>query len=43
MEMKEKKKYGKCTSLEYLSWYVAHESKCFFNHEQSPQVNIFSA
>ena len=39
-EMKEKKKNGKCTILEYLAWYVAYKSKCFFNHEGSPQVHI---
>ena len=40
---KKRKKNGKCASLEYLSWYVANKSKCFFNHEESPQVNIFSS
>ena len=38
--MEERKKNGECSTLEYLDWYIRHESNCFTNHDGSAQVSI---
>ena len=38
--MEERKKNGECSMLEYLDWYIRHESNCFANHDGCAQVSI---
>ena len=39
--MEERKKNVACSMLEYLDWYIKHESDCFIYHDESAQVSIF--
>ena len=31
---------SQCVGVEYLDWYIRHESNCFTNHDGSAQVSI---
>ena len=37
-EMEQKRETGELSRLDYLSWYITHESNCLLNHEGSAQV-----
>ena len=36
--MEDKRAEGKVSRIQFLEWYISHESKCRLNHEGSSQV-----
>lgn len=39
-KMKEKKRNGVVTEIDYLQWYVNHDDECLSNHEGSASVSL---